>query len=82
VRPHIQEGYLLGEYPEMGGMDQKQHYKCYEVDFGRRLIAKVKFEPKAFWKASPDFSQVSTPALYPSEDPLLLLTNSLKSTLA
>ena len=27
VRPHIQEGYLLGEYPEMTGPTQKQHYK-------------------------------------------------------
>jgi FRG domain len=43
VRPHIQEGYLLGEYPEMGGLDQKQHYKAYEIDFGRRLIAKFRF---------------------------------------
>jgi FRG domain len=81
VRPHIQEGYLLGEYPEMVGMDQKQHYKHYEVDFGRRLIAKFRFEPKAFWNASADFPQISTPALYPAEDPLLLLTNILKGAL-
>jgi hypothetical protein len=82
VRPHIQEGYLLGEYPEMVGMDQKQHYKHYEVDFGRRLIAKFTFEPNYFWKASPDFPQVSKSALYPTEDPLRLLTDTLKSTLA
>ena len=40
VRPHLQEGYLLGEYPETIGVSQKQHYKHYEIDFGRRLVAK------------------------------------------
>lgn len=82
VRPHIQEGYLLGEYPEMAGVDQKEHYKHYEVDFGRRLIAKFWFEPNAFWKASPDFPQIGIAALYPIEDPLLVLANSLKSALS
>jgi FRG domain len=50
VRPHIQEGYLLGEYPEMTGYDQKQHYAHWEIDFGRRLIAKFRFNPQTFWK--------------------------------
>lgn len=48
VRPHIQEGYLLGEYPEMKGYDQKQHYAHFEIDFGRRLVAKFKFNPRTF----------------------------------
>ena len=26
VRPHIQEGYVLGEYPEVGNTEQKQNY--------------------------------------------------------
>jgi hypothetical protein len=79
VRPHIQEGYLLGEYPEMGGIDQKQHYKHYETDFGRRLVAKFRFEPARFW--SPNFPRVRKGALYPKRDPLLTLANSIKSDL-
>jgi hypothetical protein len=81
VRPHIQEGYLLGEYPEMAGLDQKQQYKHYEIDFGRRLIAKFKFEPEPFWNASSDFPKVSKQALYPEDDPLLNLTESIKNHL-
>jgi hypothetical protein len=40
VRPHIQEGYLLGEYPDISDFDQKLPYSLYEMDFGRRLIGK------------------------------------------
>jgi len=78
VRPHIQEGYLLGEYPEMTGVDQKQHYKHYEIDFGRRLVAKFRFRTTAFWTASPGFPQVTHDALYPTVDPLLDLAEKVK----
>ena len=43
LRPHIQEGYLLGEYPEMPSYEQKSLYPQYEIDFGRRLVAQVSF---------------------------------------
>lgn len=49
IRPHIQEGYLLREYPELGDYDQKLNYANFEVDFGRRLIAKFSLKPKEFW---------------------------------
>lgn len=65
IRPHIQEGYLLGEYPEMIGLSQKQHYDVYEMDFGRRMIAKFRFNPRAFWKKSDSFPPVAEAALYP-----------------
>jgi hypothetical protein len=78
VRPHIQEGYLLGEYPEMAGVDQKQHYKHYEIDFGRRLVAKFSFQPSEFWKASDTFPIVPQLALYPHDDPILKLTEAIK----
>jgi hypothetical protein len=82
LRPHIQEGYLLGEYPEMTGYDQKQHYPHYEVDFGRRLVAKFSFNPRTFWKNS-DFPRVERPALYPDQgDPLFRLARSVKDRLA
>lgn len=71
LRPHIQEGYLLGEYPDMVSSDQKDLYAHYEIDFGRRLVAKFRFNPKSFWH-SDTFPRVAHHALYPpkTEDPL------------
>ena len=74
VRPHIQEGYLLGEYPEIAGYRDKARYQPYEVDFGLRLVAKFVFEPASFWKDR-NFPRVLQSALYPSanDDPLFKL---------
>jgi hypothetical protein len=82
IRPHIQEGYLLGEYPELSGVAQKQNYYHYEIDIGRRLVAKFRFNPKKFW-LSHTFPQVGRDALYPaaSNDPLFKLALEVKSTL-
>ncbi len=82
VRPHIQEGYLLGEYPEMADYDQKELYHHYEIDFGRRLVAKFRFKPGKFWK-SDTFPKIEPDALYPSaaEDPLYKLALEVKGTL-
>ena len=65
LRPHLQEGYLLGEYPEMADYEQKELYFHYEIDFGRRLIAKFRFDPSTFWK-SDTFPKVAKKALYPT----------------
>ncbi len=83
VRPHIQEGYLLGEYPEMGDWNQKQYYAAYEIDFGLRLVAKFRFNPKTFWKNSDLFPMVSKEALYPSpdHDPLCKLALKVKNSI-
>jgi FRG domain len=81
VRPHIQEGYLLGEYPEMTGYDQKQYYAHFEIDFERRLVAKFKFNPQTLWKNS-DFPRVKGRALYPNRgDPVFDLAQSIKNRL-
>lgn len=81
VRPHIQEGYLLGEYPDMPDFDQKRHYPAYEIDFGRRLIAKFKFNPQTFWDGD-DFPKINLQALYPNaDDPLFDMADQLKSQL-
>lgn len=84
VRPHIQEGYLLGEYPDLSGPGQQQHYKHFEVDFGRRLIAKFRFDVDRFWEKSGYFPRVPKRALYPSSshDPLCRLAEAVKSALA
>jgi len=80
VRPHIQEGYLLGEYPDLGGYTQKELYHHYEIDFGRRLVAKFCFDPEKLWK-NDDFPKVAHSALYPSEeeDPLCKLASAVKT---
>jgi hypothetical protein len=81
LRPHIQEGYLLGEYPEMTGYDQKSHYAHFEIDFGRRLIAKFRLNPKKFWK-NDAFPIVERPALYPNDDdPLYQLAQGVQRAL-
>ena len=82
LRPHFQEGYLLGEYPEIGSPTQKQHYRNYEIDFGRRLVAKFKFNPKEFWHGSYGVPEVRKSALYPGSDPLLVLAQAIKDAIS
>lgn len=66
TRPHIQEGYLIGEYPELRSFEEKMNLKLYETDFAQRLIGKFRFDPKNFWQneTSP---QVPEDALYPND---------------
>ena len=82
VRPHIQEGYLLGEYPDMADFQQKVNYKHYEIDFGRRLVAKFCFDPAVFWRKKGTFPMVNQRALYPdSSDPIFKLTQDVKTSI-
>lgn len=84
VRPHIQEGYLLGEYPEFASADQGLHYEHAEMDFGRKLIAKFRFNPAEFWRGSAAFPRVDGEALYPlaAQDPMCELANAVKARIA
>jgi hypothetical protein len=63
VRPHFQEGYLLGEYPEIADYGKNSHYSLNEMDFGRRLLAKFRFDPQRFW-TNPNFPLATRKALY------------------
>lgn len=83
VRPHIQEGYLLGEYPDFSSAEQKLHYSHFEMDFARRLIAKFSFAPATFWEESSNFPQVPQKALYPRDahDPMCELADTLKASI-
>ncbi|OYW72950.1 MAG: hypothetical protein B7Z37_23385 [Verrucomicrobia bacterium 12-59-8] len=82
LRPHFQEGYLLGEYPELLSFNDKQLLDHYEVDFGRRLVAKFVFDPVKLW-SDPNFTPASNVAIYPTpgEDPLLDMTSKIKASL-
>lgn len=83
VRPHIQEGYLVGEYPEIPDYGQQSHYAFYEMDFGRRMVAKFRFNPQTFW-ASSIYPPAKHEALYPSaqRDPLLEIARTIIETIA
>lgn len=71
-RPHLQEAYLLGDYPDLTDFDQKKNIDSYEIDFGRRLIAKFRFNPSGFWRRDDVFPRIPLGALTPTErDPVL-----------
>jgi hypothetical protein len=74
VRPHIQEAYLLGQYPEITESAERENDFPHEMDFGLRLVAKFRFEPASFWKGR-NFPRVAKSALYPGveDDPLFRL---------
>lgn len=81
-RPHLQEGYLLGEYPDIEDVSQKQHYGLYEVDFGRRLVAKFRFNPATFWERDSAFPPIAPAALYPDDgDSFVDLRDRIRSQL-
>ena len=65
IRAHVQEGHLLGEYPEFSDADQHRFLKPFQVDFGRRLVGKFRFNPAEFWPRQQDFPLVPQDALYP-----------------
>ncbi|WP_376697241.1 FRG domain-containing protein [Wenzhouxiangella sp. EGI_FJ10305] len=67
LRPHIQEGFLVGEYPDIAMYGQKQLYEHHEVDFGLRLMAKFVFNRDPFWK-NKDFPPIPHSALYPNDN--------------
>jgi hypothetical protein len=80
-RPHFQEGYLLGHYPDLQSPEDKEPYELYEVDFGRRLLCKFRLDLRHFWRR--DFPFIPHEALYPQmNDPLLQIAEQLKNELA
>jgi hypothetical protein len=66
----------------MVGITQQKHYKAYEMDFGRRMIAKFRFNPKSFW-LDRDFPRITSDALYPKgRDWLEQLTAEITQTIS
>jgi FRG domain len=81
LRPHFQEGFLLGEYPTIS-FKTKAEYDRNEFDFGQRLLCKFRLGRKtAFW--TKDFPVISQRALYPDAlvDRLNRLAQSIKAQL-
>ena len=79
-RPYFQEGYLLAEYPDLVTVNEKQKYRPYEIDFGRRLLAKFRLARSGFW--SKDYTPIPNEALYPDErDKLVKFTRRISECL-
>jgi hypothetical protein len=79
-RPYFQEGYLLAEYPDLATVGEKEDYRPYEIDFGRRLLAKFRLRQPGFW--SRDYAAIPMEALYPDErDPMVELCRQIKAQL-
>lgn len=70
---------MLGEYPEVADFTQNAKYSYYEMDFGRRLVAKFELVVAGFWHSS-NFVPAPVGALYPHErrDPLLQIAQEIK----
>ncbi|MCG8047498.1 MAG: FRG domain-containing protein [Candidatus Thiodiazotropha endolucinida] len=71
LRPHFQEGFLVGSFPSR--VKKKQPF----LDFGRRLVAKIEIPNKGFW--SKEFHAIPTSALYPNNDEIERLCSEIKS---
>jgi hypothetical protein len=69
-RPYFQEGYLLAEYPDLVTLDEKLNYAAWEVDFGRRLLAKFRLARSGFWSAA--FPAIPHEALYPDQSDAMM----------
>ena len=82
IRPHLQEGYLIGEYPEVSDVEDENTYDYHELDYGRRLIAKFRFNPYDF-RDSGRFIPLDKTDLFPSapEDALSKICSQLKHRL-
>ncbi len=66
TRPHLQEGYLLGEYPEIRTFKEMNNRFTFKTDFSQRLVGKFRFCLKDF-ETDPHFPLLSNEALTPSE---------------
>ena len=73
-RPYLQEGYLVGSFPEI---KEKPENLC-EHDFRNRLIARflIKNE-KSFWDCG--FGKISEDNLLPKNDPFIEITRRIKT---
>jgi hypothetical protein len=53
LRPHYQEGHLIGDYPTLG-YAEKMENELHEVDLNRRLVCKFQLEPRGDFQTIPD----------------------------
>ena len=71
LRPHFQEGFLVGTFPSR--VKRKQQ----SLDFGRRLVAKIEIPSNNFWDTN--FHAIPEDALFPNDDEIESLCLKLKN---
>ncbi len=71
LRPHFQEGFLVGTFPS------RVRRKQPSLDFGRRLVAKIEIPKKGFWGKA--FHAIPKKALYPDGDEMESLCSIIKA---
>ncbi len=78
----MQEGFLLGEYPEVAEYDSDSRSSYATMDFSRRLVAKFRLKLDRFW-TNASFPPASSEAIYPRKfrDPLLPITDRIRREL-
>ena len=80
-RPHYQEGYLLGDYPEISSIVDERFDHFYRRDFGRRLLAKFRLDKSGVW-GDPSIVPIQKEALFPDgNDPLFEIAEKIKAEL-
>jgi hypothetical protein len=80
LRPHFQEGYLVGEYPTLD-FATKMLFRRQELDFGQRLICKFRLgQRERFWRDG--FKLIPKAALLPNRrDRVYKLAERVKAAL-
>jgi len=74
MRPHFQEGYLVGTFPTT-----EISWRTVQYDLSRRLIAKFVINRKKFWDTS--FHEIPQKALFPRVDRMERLASGIHKSL-
>lgn len=74
MRPHFQEGYLVGTFPTT-----EISRRSIQYDLSRRLIAKFEINRNKFW--SSNFHEIPQKALFPSYDKMERLADKIHQSL-
>lgn len=69
LRPHFQEGYLVGTFPS------RPERKHASLDLGVRLVAKLKVPARGFWSRS--FPEIPRDALRPKDDEIKIICKTI-----
>ena len=73
LRPHFQEGFLVGTFPS------RIYKKHTSLDFGARLVGKIEIPKVNFWING--FTGIPQNALYPANDKLNEICSSIRSNI-
>lgn len=80
MRPHFQEGYLVGSWPTDNPFVGRSRFMTRtRFDVAGRLVAKFKLVKETFWNR--DFPEIPNKALFPSKDKMTGVTDNIRSQL-